>query len=226
MPDQRRFDLIEKVVADDRRRLDDFISTVMARLAKAGIPVVSSTSEVINPSAGQLVVSTADNMIHRYDGSTWIGSVALGGTTAATRHEAFYYQTVAQGIPNATDTRLAFNLPGDTSNDVTASGVNNTTFTLNRGGEWRISTSMRLVAATLGERHLFLNAGTTLAIGSRFGGATAGESTGVSLAVSADIRFAAGSVVEIGFYQVSGGTRNTDVAFGSSNFVSLTWMRP
>lgn len=32
MTDVRRFDLLEKVVADERRRLDDLASTVLARL--------------------------------------------------------------------------------------------------------------------------------------------------------------------------------------------------
>lgn len=233
--DPRRFDMIERVVGDERRHLADVESTVLSRLSShthfgSSIPVVASTGTITAPFTGQIILNTTDMLLYRYNGSAWVGFLAVGGTTAATKHEAQYYQTVAQSIPNATDTRLKFNLAGDTANDVTASGVSNTTFTINRDGLWRISACIRVVAGGQGDRLIFLNAGSTMAVGSRFGMQNVIRddivNVAVSLSVSADIRLFATNVVEVGMFQASGAALNTDVGFGSSSFVSLTWMRP
>ena len=88
---------------------------------------------------------------------------------------------------------------------------------------------MRWVAGTTGERHLFLSTGTVLAtLANRFAGSTAGNvgTTPVSQSVASIIRVGAGTSVFAGCFQNNGAALNTDVGFGSSNHISLTWLRP
>lgn len=203
-----------------------------ARMNTSSIPVVSSTSDIaggIGPFTGQIIFNTTDNMIYRYDGSAWQAIIATGGSTAATMHEARYHQTVAQSCANAADTKLNFNSAITTTNDVTASGTSNTDFLLNRGGVWIITTSMRWVSGTTGERHLFLSTGTVLGtLANRIGGSSSGNvgATPVSQSVATVIRVSAGTSVFAGCFQNNGGALNTDVAFGGSNHISLAWLRP
>lgn len=226
MPDTRHFDSLEKVVADQRRLLDDHISTVLARLAKAGIAVVSATSEIIAPYAGQLIVNATDNMLYEWNGAAWIGVLAMGGSGAQI-HEARYNQTANQAITNVTDTKLQFQTAITTSPDVTASLTGNQNFTLNRAGLWRIGAAMGWVASA-GHRYLAIQTGSTINHLNRFtqnafytNGARA-----VTNYCSADIRVAAGTVIcAIGWHDGGAGV-TTDAFFGGSNHINLTWMRP
>jgi hypothetical protein len=230
--DPRRFDDLAKVVADERRHLNDVEGTVLSRLSshthKTPL-VVSSTASVTNPYTGQIIFNTTDNMLYRYDGSSWVAFLATGGGTSATTHEARYEQTTFQTIANATDTKLAFNNPVTTCSDVTASGTNNTDFLLNRGGWWRASASLRMVTGSTGERDLFMATGTTVGtLANRFVGASDGAVGGAAgtLSVSTDIRLAAATSVFAGTFQNNGGSLATEVGFGHTVHIALTWLRP
>lgn len=205
----------------------------IGRLNTSSIPVVSSTADIsggIGPFAGQLCFNTTDNMIYRYDGAAWIAIIATGGSTAATMHEARYEQKAAQSIPNVTDTKLTFPTAVTVSNDITASGVGNTDFAINRAGVWLITASIRFVAGTTGERHQFLSTGTVVGtLANRFVGDSSGNvaTAPASLSVASVLRISTpGASVFSGGYQSNGGALNTDVAFGSSNHISFTWLRP
>lgn len=227
--DPRRFDMIERVVADLRRTVDDTTSTLLARLGTLRFPrVVAATSEVVTPYTNQLVVNSTDLLVHRYDGSAWIGALALGGTTAATRHEARYEATNGQSIANATDAKLQFPTAVTTSNDVTVSGVNNTDFLLNRGGWWLITASIRFLAATTGERHLGLVTGTTVGtLANRFAVQSTFPGTGPgSVAIATVKAFASGTSIFAATWQNNGSAVALETAFGSTNHISLTWLRP
>jgi hypothetical protein len=225
----RRFDPIEKVVRDDRRSAADTASTVLARLGALRFPrVVAATSEVTTPYTGQIIFNTTDNMLYRYDGSTWVAFLATGGGTAATAHEARYEQTTLQGISNATDSKLQLNTAVTTCSDVVASGTGNQDFALNRGGVWRCSAGVRFATGTTGERDLFMATGTAVGtLANRFVGAsTSGSTLGITLSVSTDIRVASGTSVFAGVFQNNGGSLNTDVAFGHTIHAAFTWLRP
>jgi hypothetical protein len=209
------------------------VKPTAAKLNTASIPVVSSTADItggIGPFVDQVIFNTTDNMLYRYDGSAWVAFMATGGGTAATQHEARYQQTVAQSCATGADTKLNFNSATYTSSDVTASGVSNTDFLLNRGGVWLITVSMRWVTnAGGGERHLFLSTGTVLGtLANRFAGSTSGNvaATPVSQSVASILRVGAGTSVFAGCFQNCGAALNTDIAFGGSNHISLTWLRP
>jgi len=199
----------------------------------ASIPVVGATTDIsggIGPFTGQVIFCTADNMLYRYDGTSWIAFLATGGNTAATRHEARYEQKAsAQSIATSTDTKLKFEAAITTSNDVTASGTGNTDFLLNRAGVWLVTASIRYLGATAGERHIFLSTGTVLAtLANRFAGDTSGNvgNNPVSLSVASVLRVGAGTSVFAGAWQSNGSSVSIDVGFGDSNHISLTWLRP
>lgn len=192
------------------------------------IAVVSTTATITSPYTGQVIFNTTDNMLYRYDGSAWTAFLATGGNTAATRHEARYEQTSGQSISNITDTKLQFPTAVDTTNDVTASGTGNTDFLLNRDGVWLLTASDRYLAGTTGERHLALCTGTTvstlsarIAVQSVFPGTAAG-----SLAVATTKRLTAGTSIFAATWQSNGGSLALETAFGSTNHISLTWLRP
>jgi hypothetical protein len=216
MPDLRRFDVLEKVVRDNGRLIDDAVATILSRMrTQRGVPVVTATSQIVAPFTGQLIVNTTDQMIHEYDGTQ--------------RHAARYEQTTLQTVANLTDSKVQFNTPVTTCDDVTPSGTGNQDFLLNRGGEWRLTASERFVAGTTGERHMFLSTGTVIAtLANRIAGTTAptAGTIAASLSVSTEIRVTAGTSVFVGLFQSNGGNLNTDVAFGHSNHFSLTWLRP
>ena len=191
--------------------------------------VVAATSEVTVPYTGMIVFNTADNMLYRWSGTAWIGFLACGGTTAATRHEARYEQrSSAQSVTNAVDFKLKFETVVDTTNDVTASGTNNTDFLLSRIGRWRVAAGVRFLAGTTGERHIFVNTGTTITSTTTrlVGTSTPGVSYPVSLSVATDFTIAAATSVHVGVYQNNGGGLSLDVAFGGTIHLALTWLRP
>lgn len=154
--------------------------------------------------------------------------LALATTDTATRHDARYEQRTLQVVANATDTKLNFPTAHTTSADVTASGTGNTDFLLNRVGLWRISASCRFLAGTTGERALSLATGTVAAtLANRFAmDSKAGSTLPICLSVSTDLRIATTTTIIVPVYQNNGGNLNTDVAFGGTIHVALTWVRP
>jgi Tfp pilus assembly protein PilW len=57
------------------------------KLNESSIPVVSSTSDISAPFAGQIIFNTTDTRLYRYTGSTWV--VFTGGPTwSLTRNSA------------------------------------------------------------------------------------------------------------------------------------------
>lgn len=201
-----------------------------AALNASSIPVVTSTADITSPFLGQLIFNTTDNMVYRYDGTTpWVGCVAAGGTSAAQLHEARYEHKTTMNVTNVTDTKMNFPTALTTSNDVTASGTNNTDFLLNRGGLWRVSAGVRLNGnAGGGERHLFLQVGSTFTPANRFAGVAYGNvgSAPVTLNCSTELRLAAATTIVVGLFQNCGATLATDVGFGGTGHVALTWLRP
>lgn len=230
--DPRRFDAITKVVSDQRRQLDDIASTVLSRLSShthfgASIPVVASTATITAPFTGQVIFNTTDNMLYRYDGAAWVAFAATGGGTAATTHEARYEQHTTQAFGTSTDTKIVWDTIITNTNDVVVSG--GSTCALGRAGLWRISAGVRYQgAAGGGERHIFLQTGTVFAVANRIASSTAVNVGTVpcTVSTSTDFRAAAGSSVFAAGWQNSGGTLSTDIGFGGTNHISLTWLRP
>jgi hypothetical protein len=143
-----------------------------------------------------------------------------------------YEQRVAQTIATATDTLAKFDTAVETNTDVTVSGTGNTVFLLNRIGKWRVETAMRWAGNAGGnERHIFVQTGWN---GSTFDASQRKTSqtntnvgtVGVTVACSTSFRIAAATSLIIGLFQNAGGNVNTDVGFGGTNHIALTWEGP
>jgi hypothetical protein len=105
------------------------------------IVVVDALSDIVSPVMGMWALLKSNYIIHRYNGA-WVPAMPLGsGTTNATRHRARYVKNAPQSIPSSVTayTAVSFQTVAEACEDVTASGTGNTTFTLNRDGEWDIA---------------------------------------------------------------------------------------
>ncbi|MCI2421514.1 hypothetical protein MOQ72_29175 [Saccharopolyspora sp. K220] len=189
-----------------------------------GIPVVAATSEISNPYPGQLVVLSTTNIVLRWSGTTWVDSYPIGGTTDATRHEARYYRSAVQTIPNNVDQRVHLPDWDYLSDDVSTAAVSNgTEFTLNRAGLWQLEANIRFVSTGSAAERAVAIAGSPT--GSRYAQA-ASDQTGepCSLSCSTTRRFTAGSKLSMWAYQNTGASVNLDPLGGGINF-ALTWLR-
>jgi hypothetical protein len=224
----RYYDDIVKVVSDQGRKLDDLTSTVLARIGKS-VPVVLATSEILTPYAGQLIVNATDNMIYEYNGTAWVGVAAMGGSSATQRHEARYEHKVTMNFTTSTDTKIKFDTAVTTCDDVVASGTGNTDFALNRAGLWLITAGLRYNGnAGAGERHIFMQTGTVFNTANRFGSMAVANvgSVPVTVTCSSAIRVTSGTSICVAGWQNCGATLGTDVGFGGTDHVSMTWLRP
>jgi hypothetical protein len=220
--DPRRFDQIAKVVADDRRQLNDVSSTLLARLAAHTHSAYAGTS---HSHAESDVTSLVTDLAGK---ALTVHTHAATDITAATLHESRYEQRTLQTLTTSTDTKLKFDSINTSCSDITASGTGNTDFNLIRGGLWVITAAVRYVAGTSGERHIFIQTGTVFNAANRFASQTAVNvgTAPVTVTCSAAIRFAANTSICVGGWQNNGGNLNTDVGFGGTAHLSMSWLRP
>lgn len=199
-------------------------------LNTSSIPVVTSPADIIAPFLNQLIINSTDNMLYRYNGTAWVATVAMGGTTSAQAHEIRYEQkTSAQTVATSSDTKMKFETVWNSCDDVVASGTNNTDFLLTRAGLYVVSVGARYLGnAGGGERHIHLQFGTTFAAANRVV-FTANSNVGsgpVSVSAATVERFAANTSVFVGLWQNAGVSLTLDTAFGGSNHIGLAWLRP
>lgn len=199
-----------------------------SRVNESSIPVVSSTSDITVPFTGQIAFNTTDNMVYSYTGSAWTAIQATGGSTSATMHEARYNQTTLQTVSTSTDTKMSFPTSETTCDDVTASGGSNTDFLLNRAGVWLLTAAVKFVAGTANERHLWIMTGTTIGtVANRLTGQHAVNvgTAPTTLSCSTVQRLAAATSICVGLWHNNGSNLNTEVGFGKTGHISLTWLR-
>ena len=196
-----------------------------------GVPAVSDYSGITDPYPGQLVVNTTDNMVYRWNGSAWVGSVALGGSTAATRHSAFYYASANQSIATGTDQRVLFGGSLLTCDDVSAATVSGgTEFTINRAGVWRVEFSVRFgVGVNDKERYAGLVNSTNPSI--RYASDstpsnTVQEALPISLGASKTIPLQAGDKLAVIAFHGDTSPVNIVTGAGYETSISLTWDGP
>ena len=99
---------------------------------------VTGTAQVPTPVTGMIVHDNSDNLIKRYNGSTWIViSDARVGMSCG-----LYANTATQNITNATVTKVLFPTDVDSSPDISKATVGvGSEFTFNRAGWWRVTTN-------------------------------------------------------------------------------------
>lgn len=200
------------------------------QLNVSSIPVVTSTADIIAPFLNQLIINSTDNMLYRYNGTAWIATAAMGGTTSAQLHEIRYEQkTAGQTVPTSTDTKMKFETVWNSCDDVTVSGTNNTDFLLTRAGLYVVSVGARYLGnAGGGERHIHVQFGTTFAAANRVVFTANGNvgSAPVSVTAATVERFAANTSVFAGLWHNAGSSITLDTAFGGINHIGAAWLRP
>jgi hypothetical protein len=198
-------------VANGKWFIHDKNSPVMAS--------VTGTAQVPTPVNGMIVHDNSDNLIKRYNGSTWpvIADARIGMSCG------LYANTATQSIPHATVTKVLFPTDVDTSPDISKATVGaGSEFTLNRAGWWRITANGTQAGSTAGTTRIWWLADVddnpryvTQAL------APAGFFMGYSVTLLRP--FAAGDKVSAFIYQDSGGALNTDPAQGAIN-IAFEWV--
>jgi len=174
-----------------------------------------------------LVYDTAQQVVLRYDGATWVLCFGSGNANGFIK-ECRYKATVAQTTNNNVETAMAFDTAVYTSNDITKDAAH-TSFTLNRAGLWMVSATNRWPAYggtdAAGERKLIFVLGGVHRKSSTDHVASTDSST---QQVRDTFRATAAQVVQIRILQTNTGAsaRATDVAFGGYNVINLAWLRP
>lgn len=202
--------------AETRGRLDiyDQNSPVVA--------VVTSTAVVPSPINNMVVFNLTSGMIERYSSgtATWVPILYYGH--AANGGFARYFTNTVQSIPNNITTPVMFHTAVTTSGDVTAGGVNNQQFTLNRAGIWSIQTCIVFASAS-GFREVAIRnqTGPTRYASQNMDAAA----TSAALSTSVERAFTAGTIIEVTAFQASGGALNTLPVEGM-HAISLRWVRP
>lgn len=170
--------------------------------------------------SGQIIYETDTGMTAIYDGSTWRYLVPDG--TSSVRTDVEYNASAAQGIPNSTNTILAFGTNSLISSLVTkATNGAGHQFTLNRAGLWSITCTLRYVGS-VNARETYIDINGTY-------GVLAAQSTvtNVNVATTQNVSvvkaFPAGTVIYVRGFQSSGGTLNTDPTAGWSR-LNLAWI--
>jgi hypothetical protein len=219
-----------------------------------GIPIVDFPSdldiEIPNTQApnifpGQVTFNKTngilgtDNGIYQYKTVTPIGSgsysddwaliAAGGGSTTLERTDVRCEAIVAQSIPNAVETVVNF-----TSTKYDSANIDqiNTTgqFSVFCDGLYLVTASLRLLGnAGGGQRGLCVQVGGIIAAFSQHVCQSWQSNVGsapVTLSCSAVVRLKYTDILSITAYQNCGAAINTDVGFGGTNHVSLTWLRP
>lgn len=204
----------------------DIQSLATALEGKLQVRVVTATTDVTVPYLGQVVFSTTDNLLYRYNGSAWTGAVACGGGNSATRHEARYWKSGAvQTVAASTATAITFDANEYDCTDVAYSAG---TFTLNRAGLWALDGGVRGNAATATnscERLLrIVGPGTTVLAWSGISASPMAGAHTAFLSCHTQRRFAAGDTVRLEFSHLS--TGSMDINNERATYMALTWLRP
>lgn len=191
-----------------------------------GFVKTAALADITDPVTGQMCLLTTDNMIYRWNGSAWVGALPAGGTTAATRHRAKYFQSgSAQSIPNAAQQRLSFNNNSFTTDDWTTSTVSGgTKFTCARAGGYEVIANSRLASGAAGERGLTIanDAFTTV-----YGVSSVGTQGTLpwSACVAIEQDFSVGDDFCVWMYQAAGGAVSLDLAGGPTS-VTIRYVGP
>jgi hypothetical protein len=188
----------------------------------------TSTTRPSTPYAGQIVFESDTQMFAFYTGSAWIQF--MGPNTGSAFHEAEYVQTVAQSIPNNTDTPLNFDNAVTTTADVTRAtatggGIANGKFTLVRPGLWAIDASFRMQTAATFSAGIWIGLDGSGAF--RLAGSmqNSGGAANIETTLSFTRRFGANTPLNVYAWQNSGSAKNTD-PFSSCTHFRMAWLRP
>lgn len=191
--------------------------------------VLGDPATIVSAPATYMAVFRNDGNWYVYNGTAWAVMAYMYSTAGG---HARYRQvtTAAQSIANNTVTACTFDTAITTTPDVTASGTNNTTFTVNRSGLWQVDCTIQYNTTGAGGGGIIggwiIHSGSAARIGkelqqfqnNNFNGFTAGR---VVYANSGD-------TFKVELYQTSGANQplgGTNPAGVDNPEISLTWLR-
>jgi hypothetical protein len=191
------------------------------KLNESSVPVVSSTSDIGAPFAGQLVFNTTDTRLWRYTGSAWV--VFTGGPVWDLS------RGTAQSIPNITWTTLNWTEEdADTGNMHPASGD---TVVINQPGLFSTGAKSSHALNATGIRACRLTMNGTADANTIKGTSkieTIVSAAGIASAATPTkyVQCALNDVLRAQTFQSSGGALNTSVAsLGDQPLFNGTWLR-
>ncbi|HEX5119860.1 MAG TPA: hypothetical protein VFW65_32135 [Pseudonocardiaceae bacterium] len=196
--------------------------------------VVTSPSAVAAPYAGQLVVSTTDALLYKYTAGAWSAVTALGPDSAALPSSAQIHEARYRAVTSATaqalatgDNAVQFGVSDYACTDVTASGTNNSIFTLNRGGLWTITVNALTAETTAGvTRTLSLTSTNFATIYQIMTMPVAGTTTS-ALSITCTMRFPANTALSAdAVSSATGSIARSTASLASRTSISLNWLRP
>lgn len=180
---------------------------------------VTGTAQVPSPVTGMIVHDNSDNLIKRYNGTTWIviADARVGKSCG------LYANTSAQSIPNGTVTKVLFPTDVDSSPDISKATVGSgSEFTINRAGWWRVVTNGSHEGNSSGTTRIWWLA--DVDDNPRHGMSSVSPS-GFVIGHSMSILrpFSAGDKISAFTYQDSGGALNTDLSQAAVN-IAFEWV--
>jgi hypothetical protein len=167
--------------------------------------------------------------LDRWSGATWVNQLVTGVGTGQAKYTAAINATGAnQPLTAGTFVAVQFINPVTTSSDVTASGTNNNTFTLNRTGEWAIVVNHRITNGSTAA--LFAQLLVPALTGDPFGAWGGGSFVSATWDAGFVVldRFTSGQQFSLGAQQSTGtasigsGTTGT----GKRTSISFKWLGP
>lgn len=231
VPDLSVVDRLVKIEARQRVMQQNTAGSTTA--FGSSIPVVATLTAISAPYEGQYAYNSVDALLYQYLGGAWIGVLALGPIDETTPdpaqvHEARYRAATATAQALAAgNNAVQFATVDYASNDVVASGTNNTVFTLQRAGLWTIDIGTRIAdSAANVTRALQLTDSTFATVYKAQTLPVAGTPT-VDLSMSCTRRFpvAAGLSVNA-ISSATGSIERATAATASRTSISLVWERP
>lgn len=190
------------------------------KLNESSIPVVSSTSDIGSPFAGQIIFNTTDTRLYRYTGSAWV--VFSGGPTWALTRAA------VQSIPNSAWTTMNWTVENVDTGGVHATNAD--TVVVTQPGLYAINGKVSYAGNATGQRACRLTLNGALDANTISGSSVIVPNNGASLAAAAATptiyaQLALNDVIRVQTWQNSGGALNTATSLGDEPLFTGTWLR-
>lgn len=179
----------------------------------------TSSTRPSSPPNGMVILETDTGSLAVFTASAW----HYFGATDLAYHEGQWSAafTPAQSIPNNSETTVAFGTQDFNGGLVTRTTASpGHTFTLNRGGLWSCSTTVRFASSSNAERYVGINTST----GARLGGAgNTPNGTPSTMNVAVTRNLPSGTILKVVVYQNSGGSVALEPADGWCR-LNLAWL--
>ena len=134
------------------------VDLTAANLNASSIPVVSSTADIVTPFVGQIIFSTTDNRLYRYNGSAWI--IFINGPTWQIRRNA------SMNLTSTTFTAITFDTDDNDTGNLHDPVTNSDRVTIAQAGLFALSAKGSWSTHATGTRYIDITLNGTIIPGS------------------------------------------------------------